>query len=283
MLAVVGSGIVEGFVLALVAVGFTLIYNSTRVVNFANGQMMIAGAYVSWFTSTRLGWGLWLALLVGVVAGAVLGVITDRVFIAPLRRAPLLTQVIALLGLASILDGGFIQVFGNDTRSMQPYAPTIGLVPGLNWSWMDIIIMAATTVVVSALVAFLYLTERGTQIRAAADNPVGASLVGVNPNAIALTAWAVGGAITALGGALIIPKLLLDPAIGSRLTFLAFAAVVVGGFGSLVGAVVGGLIIGVVQATVAGTLSAGFEPLVGLVIMLVLLSFRPSGLFGARA
>jgi branched-chain amino acid transport system permease protein len=282
MIAVLGSGIVEGFVLALVAVGFTIIYNSTKVVNFANGQMMIAGAYVSWFASTRLGWGLGLAILAGVVAGAVLGVITDRVFIAPLRRAPLLTQVIALLGLASILDGGFVQVFGNDTRSLPPYAPTIGFVPGLNWSWMDIIIMVATTLVAGALIAFLYLTERGTHIRAAADNPLGASLVGINPNAIALAAWAAGGAITALGGALIIPKLLLDPAIGSRLTFLAFAAVVVGGFGSLFGAIVGGLIIGVVQAGVAGLLSAGFEPLVGLVIMLVLLSFRPSGLFGAR-
>lgn len=243
---------------------------------------MIAGAFVMWFTVDRFHWPFIAALAAGVGAGAVLGIVTDRIYMAPVRRASLMTQVMVLLALANILDGGFILVFGPETRFVQPYAPTIGVVPGLGWSVMDMVIMATTTVVVAALAGFLYFTNWGMQMRAAADNPVGASLIGVNPNSVALSAWALGGAITALGGVLIIPKLSLDPSVGSTLTFLAFGAVVLGGFGSLLGAVVGGILIGVAQLVVAAMFSAGYEPLVSLLVMLGVLTLRPNGLLGGR-
>lgn len=282
-LAILGSGIVEGFVIALVAIGFTIIYNATRVVNFANGQFMSAGAYVGWAITVGLHWSYAIAIPAGVLTGALAGVVSDRVVIAPLRRATLLTQVMALLALSNVLDGTFVHLFGPETKSLPPYASWAGIVPGLNWSSTDLVIIATTIGVVGALVTFLYATEAGTRVRATADNPVGASIVGINPAWVALQAWALGGAISALGGLLILPKLVLEPTIGPDLTFVAFAGVVLGGFGSLSGAVIGGLLIGVAQAAVSGLLSAGYEPLVSLAVMLLVLTVRPSGLIGERA
>jgi branched-chain amino acid transport system permease protein len=279
---ILGSGIVEGFILALVAVGFTIIYNGTQVVNFANGQMMIAGAYTVWYLAAVRHWELYLSIAAGVLVGAALGIVSDKLFIAPLRRAPLLSQVIMLLALANMLDGGFLQLFGPNTRNSPNYASSIGIVPFLNWSATDLTIVCATTLVVGLLVAFLFLTDRGTWMRAAANNPVGASLVGISPRSMTLAAWSIGGGLTALAGILIIPKLVLTPAEGPTLTFLGFAAVVLGGFGSLSGAIFGGLVIGIAQQLVAGWLSAGYEPLVSLIIMLLVLSVRPAGLFGDR-
>src|SRR5487761_286460 len=144
-LVILGGGIVDGLVLALVAVGFTVIYNATRVMNFANGQFLMLGAYVVWFTETRWGWPFVVCLLAGVLAGIILGVIADRVFMAPVRQAPFFTQVMILFGLASILDGGFVQVFGGATQDVPPYAPTAGFVPGFGWSWLDLTIMGTTS------------------------------------------------------------------------------------------------------------------------------------------
>lgn len=282
MWVVLGSGIVEGFILGLVAVGFTIIYNGTQVVNFANGQIMIAGAYVVWYLNTERHWSLYLSMAAGVVTGAALGVVSDKLFVGPLRRASLLSQVIMLLALANMLDGSFLQLFGPDTRNSPNYASSSGIVPLLNWSAMDLTIIGTTAVVITVLVSFLFLTDNGTRVRAAANNPVGASLVGINPRTMTLASWAIGGGLTALAGLLIIPKLVLTPAEGPTLTFLGFAAVVLGGFGSLSGAVIGGLVIGIAQQMVAGWLSAGYEPLVSLLIMLAVLSTRPAGLFGDR-
>ena len=273
----------DGFILALVAVGFTVIYNATRVLNFANGEFMMGGAYVAWFTWVKHGWPFPLALLAGVGAGIALGIVTDRVFVGPVRHATLFTQVTVLYALASILDGSYQLVFGASQQTVPAYAPDRGFVPGFRWSWLDITIMGASAILIIGLVLFLYRTRWGVQIRAVADNPTGAGLVGINPNSVALIAWIAGGTITALGGILIIPLLYLNVSVGSQLTFLAFAAVVLGGFGSLTGALVGGLIIGIAQVEVASLWTAGLEPLVSLVLMLLVLTFWPRVLFGSRA
>jgi branched-chain amino acid transport system permease protein len=282
-LPILGSGIVDGFVLALVAVGFTVIYNATRVLNFANGEFMMGGAYVAWYTWVQHHWPFPLALLAGAATGAALGIISDRIFVGPVRRATLFTQVTVLYAFASILDGSYQIIFGATQQSVPAYVPDRGFVPGFRWSWLDITIMGASAVIIVALVLFLFRTRWGGQIRAVADNPTGAGLVGINPNAVALVAWTVGGLITALGGILIIPLLDLNISVGSQLTFSAFAAVVLGGFGSLTGALVGGLIIGVAQVEVAALWTAGLEPLVSLALMLIVLTVWPNGLMGSRA
>lgn len=282
-LAVLGSGIVQGLAIALVAAGFTIIYNATKVVNFANGQLMVLGGYVGWFLYSSHQMPFLVAVVGAIASGMLLGIFSDRLVIGPLRNATLLTQVIALLALTRVLDALYIQIFGAEAKSFPPYAQTLALVPGFNWSQMDLIIMATCIVVAGLLFLFLYKTNLGTYIRATADNPVGASLVGINPRTIALAAWGIGGGLAALSGVLLIPKYLLTPSIGPNLTFDAFAAVIIGGFGSLSGAIVGALAIGVGEALVAGYFAAGYEPLVSLAVMLAVLTIRPTGLIGERA
>jgi len=282
-LAVLGSGIIQGLAIALVAAGFTIIYNATKVVNFANGQLMVLGGYVGWFLYSSHRLPFLVAAVGAIVSGVLLGIFSDRIVIGPLRNATLLTQVIALLALTRVLDALYIQIFGAEAKSFPPYAQTLALVPGFNWSQMDLIIMATCIIVAGLLFLFLYRTKLGTYMRATADNPVGASLVGINPRTIALAAWSIGGGLAALSGVLLIPKYLLTPNIGPNLTFDAFAAVIIGGFGSLSGAIVGALAVGVGEALVAGYFAAGYEPLVSLAVMLAVLTIRPTGLVGGRA
>lgn len=281
--AVIGSGLVQGFAIALVAVSFTVIYNATRVVNFANGQLMVLGAYIGWLVYARAGLPFALAVPAALAGGVLLGIFADRVVIGPLRGATLLTQVIALLALAEVVEGSYLQVFGAERISFPPYAGMVAQVPGLNWSATDLVIMVTCALLILGLVLYLYRTDAGAIIRATADNPVGASLVGINPRRVALVAWGIGGALAALSGVLLVPKFILAPDIGPQLTFAAFAAVVLGGFGSLTGAVVGGLFIGLADALIAGMFAAGYEPLVSLVAMLLVLTIRPTGLVGERA
>lgn len=282
-LIVIGGGIVDGFILALVALGFTVIYKATRVINFANGQMMVLGAYVSWYGTTRLGLPFVVCLVAGVGSGVAVGAVADRIFMAPVRRASLFTQVMVLFALASIMDGTLVQVFGATTQNVAAYAPTNTIVPGFGWSWLDLIIMGTVTVVTVLLLLFFYTSDRGLDIRAAADNRAGAALVGINANTVALQAWMLGAGLTALAGVLVIPKLTLDVSVGDSITFLAFAAVVLGGLGSIWGAIVGGLVISIAQVVVASYFTAGYEPLVSLVVMLGVLTIKPTGLAGDAA
>jgi branched-chain amino acid transport system permease protein len=282
-LIVIGGGIVDGFILALVALGFTVIYKATRVINFANGQMMVLGAYVSWYGTTRLGLPFVVCLVAGVSSGVAVGAIADRIFMAPVRRASLFTQVMVLFALASIMDGTLVQVFGATTQNVAAYAPTNTIVPGFGWSWLDLIIMGTVTVVTVLLLLFFYTSDRGLDIRAAADNRAGAALVGINANTVALQAWMLGAGLTALAGVLVIPKLTLDVSVGDSITFLAFAAVVLGGLGSIWGAIVGGLVISIAQVVVASYFTAGYEPLVSLVVMFAVLTVKPTGLAGDAA
>jgi branched-chain amino acid transport system permease protein len=283
MLVAIGSGVVIGLVIAMVAVSFTLIFNATGVVNYANGQFMLLGGYLSWYFQTELGIPFVPMVALTLVGAAILGVLVDRIVIGPLRTATLLVQVTGLVALASVLDGVFRHAFGPDPRNIPNYLPMEAVVPGVNWSQTDIAIMVVTLALIVLLFLGLYRTNLGTYMRATADNPLAVGLVGVNPARVAVATWAVAGAIGALAGVLLLPKLLLSPAIGLSLTLLAFSAVVLGGFGSLTGAVIGGLLIGVVQAVVAETVGGGWEPLVSLAVMLVVLTARPTGLLGERA
>jgi len=140
-----------------------------------------------------------------------------------------------------------------------------------------------SVVLVAVLTVFLRGTSIGLQMRMVASNPAGAVVTGVNPARMSTLAWSIGGALAALSGALIFPTYLLAPGLGQQYTFDSFAAVVLGGFGSLPGAVIGGLVIGVVQSLIASTIGASYGAFVSLGVMLVILLARPVGLLGARA
>jgi branched-chain amino acid transport system permease protein len=199
----------------------------------------------------------------------------------PLQSASLLAQVIVLLAVTEVASAAFLQVFGPDAKAMDRYASRSPLVGALGWSGMDVVLMVVVAVLVIGLTFLLRRTTEGLRMRMVASNRRGALVVGVNPARVSAVAWTIGGGLAALSGALIFPTYLLIPTLGQQYTFDSFAAVVLGGFGSLPGAVLGGLLIGVVQAVVAEVFGAQYGAFVSLAVMLVVLLVRPSGLLGA--
>jgi branched-subunit amino acid ABC-type transport system permease component len=278
-----GAGVVEGVIIALAAVGFTVIYDATGVVNFANGAYMVVGANIAFELDASLHWPFVISLLAAVACGGVLGMATDRLVIAPLRNATVLMQVMALVALSQAMDGIIQHTFGSAPRSLPAFAGTVAIIGGVRWSATDVIVIAVTVVVIACVSVFLRTTRLGLAMRATASSRTGVGLVGINPLTISLLCWGLGGALTALGGVLILPQVSLTPGIGDTLTFLAFAAVVLGGFGSLPGAIAGGLILGIVQTLVDEFVASGYDPFVSLVIMVLVLMVRPTGLLRVRA
>ena len=278
----VGTGIVNGFALALVALGFTVVYRATGVVNFANGSQMVLGGYISWQLGTALGVPAWLAIVGAVVVGMASGLLLDQFAMRPLRRASLLAQVILLLAVTEAAAVVFLQVFGPDAKTIDAYAGREPVLDSLSWSAMDITLMVISAGMVVLLAVALNTTRTGLRMRMVADNPTGATLVGVNPSVSSSLAWSIGGGLAALSGALIFPTYLLVPEMGEQYTFDSFAAVALGGFGSLPGAIVGGLVIGVVQAVVGAEIGATYGPFVSLAVMLAVFLIKPAGLMGAK-
>lgn len=280
--AVIGDGLVQGISLGLVAVGFTLIYQASGIVNLANGVLMVLGGYLVWFFTTAWHWPFWLAAVAAVAAGAVAGVLCDLIIIGPVRRSPLLMQVIALLALSYVADNLYTLIFGPNAETVNPYAGTKAVVPYLGWSQLDIVIIAVSVAAIALLIAFLYRSDFGLRMRATADNSVGTVLCAINSRRVVRGAWAVGGALTTLAGALLLPKYVVSASVGDSITFQAFAAVVLGGFGSLTGALIGGIVVGVVDSVVASTIASGYDTLTNVVLMVLVLVARPSGLVGER-
>jgi branched-subunit amino acid ABC-type transport system permease component len=281
--ASIGAGVVTGASLGLVAVGFTVVYRGTKVINFASGAQMLLGGYIGWELSTQSHLPYLLTMIICVLAGGVSGLIAEWVGVAVVRQSSQLVQVINLFAVSEAASALYLTLWGPATENMRGYAGATPVIGGIAWSAMDIILLAVTLAVVFGLAAFLRFTNFGLAMRAMASNPSGATAVGLNPRLMSGAAWFVGGAITSLAGVLIFPTELLDPGLGQTYLFDAFAAVALGGLGSLPGGLLGGLILGVAQAVVGSTLGGNYTDFVSVVVLGVVILARPSGLLGASA
>ena len=281
--ASIGAGIVTGASLGLVAVGFTVVYRGTKVINFASGAQMLLGGYIGWELSTRSHLPYLLTAVIVVLAGGLSGLIAEWVGVAVVRQSSQLVQVINLFAVSEAASALYLTLFGPATESMRGYAGAGPIIGGVSWSAMDLILLGVTLAVVFGLAAFLRFTRFGLAMRCIASNPSGAVTVGLNPRLLSGAAWFVGGAITALSGLLIFPTELLDPSLGQTYLFDAFAAVALGGLGSLPGGLLGGLILGVAQAVVGSTLGGNYTDFVSVCVLGAVILVRPRGLLGASA
>lgn len=282
MLPALGSGIVSGFGLALISFGFAVIYRGVKVINFAAGPMVVIGGYLTWWIVSTQGLSVWVALAAVVAAGCVGGYVTS-VLIGPLARATLLQQVMLLVGLSYLLTGVLSLAFGSTAENVPGAFPGTSALPGLALTQQDLFIIGGVVVILALAFTVLYKTPVGLQFRAAASHAVGAQLMGINPRRVAILAWVGGTVISMVGGWLYLPNFVVSPDIGQQYLFQAFAAAVIGGFGSLTGAVVGGLVLGIGSALVAQGISAAYTAVVPFVVMVVVLSLLPKGLTGERA
>ncbi|MGF7160998.1 branched-chain amino acid transport system permease protein [Rhodoligotrophos appendicifer] len=276
------SGIVVGCIYALVAIGFTMIYNATETVNFAVGESMMLGAYFI-LTFYKL-WEMpyWLALVLTLGAAGLVGyVVFDRIVSRPLISAPMLSRVIALLGLATVLKGVARLIWGADAYHLpSPISSTPLHLGTMLLTLQEAVIIGSTVVVICALYGFFYFTRLGQAMRATAQSRRAASLMGVNVPLIFSITWIIGTVLSAFGGVLLGPLLLVDPDMGD-IGMKSFTAAVLGGFGSIPGAILGGILLGIAENLVAGYLRADLQTAATFVLLLAVLAIRPTGMFGA--
>ena len=276
------SGISLGAIYALEAVGFTIIYNATGVINFAQGEfVMLGGLFAA--SATAAGLPLPLAILLAVLAVTAVGILFERAVIHPLRRASVLAMIIATIAGSILLKGIAMFVWGKETYFLPSFSGDAAIsflgaaiLPQSLW------IVGITAVVVAGLSLFFHRALLGKAMRAVAANRSAARLVGIKTGNIILLAFALSAAIGAVGGVIITPIALMDYDRGSMLALKGFAAAVLGGMGSFPGAVAAGIILGVLESLGAGLLSSHYKDAIALVILLLMLFLRPAGMLGSK-
>jgi branched-chain amino acid transport system permease protein len=274
-------GLINGSFYALLSLGLAVIFGLLNVINFAHGAQYMLGAFASWMLLTFLGIGYWPALVLAPIAVAITGVVLEKLFLSRLYRLDPLYGLLLTFGVTLILEGLFRSLYGT---SGQPYSPPAMLTGAVNLGFMVLPIYRGWVVLASIVICFatwfvIEKTPLGATLRAATENPTLVQAFGINvPRMITLT-YAFGVGLAGLAGVLAAPVYQVSPLMGSNLIIVVFAVVVIGGMGSILGAIVTGFALGIFE----GLTKVFYPPasnIVVFVIMAVVLLVRPAGLFG---
>ena len=273
------SGVSQGCVYGLIALGFVLIYKATEMVNFAQGEIMMLGAFVAFTFTNLLGWPFWMAVIMTLLVMAAFGALTERLILRPMIGEPPFSVLMLTIGMGFVLRAGAGAIWGNEPRILTtPYSGGIVDLGGVIIGYENIVIIVGTAVLCLVLFFFFRYSRVGIAMQATSQNQLAAYYMGIPVKRIYSLVWAFSAGIAATAGILVAPVALVDPLMGF-IGIKAFAAAIVGGFGSLPGAILGGIIIGVVEQFAALYLPPGFSETSAYVILLVMLLVRPEGLF----
>ncbi len=273
------SGISQGCVYGLIALGFVLIYKATEMVNFAQGDMMMLGAYVAFSYINLAGLPFFWGVLATVLTMALVGVVIERAVLRPMIGEPPFAVLMITIGLGFIFRAVAGAVWGNDPKTISsPFAGGVLRFGEVSIGYENLAIIAGTAMLCVALYLFFRFTRLGIAMQAASQNQLAAYYVGIPVKRIFSLVWAMSAAIAAIAGILVAPVSLIEPVMGF-IGIKAFAAAIVGGFGSLPGAIVGGLLVGIVEQFAGLYLPAGFADTSAYVILLLMLLVRPEGIF----
>jgi branched-chain amino acid transport system permease protein len=276
------TGLATGAVYAIVALGFSLVYKATGVFNFAQGALMMAGAFIAWEATAKWGLALVPGIIVTLILSAVLGVIIQLVVIRPLMGGSLLTLVMATIAMSLIITALASILWGSGQRLFpSPIPDHVIHVGGVRISTLDLIVIGVSVGCMLIFAVFFRFTRLGLQMRATAENSEAAVLSGVNSTRVFVVTFAVALVLASIGGILLANIQLVSLSLGD-IGLLAFPAVVVGGLTSIPGAVVGGFLIGVIEQLSAGYISLESEDVIVYVVLLIVLLLRPSGILGER-
>ena len=276
------NGIVQGMLYALVAAGLTLIFGMLDIPNFAHGAFYALGAYIGFSVISKTG-NFWLAIVTVPLAVGVLGLIVDALAMRRLARAGHVYQILFTLGLVLIVQEAIVLIWGADPTSVSvPDVFAGGIALGaVSFPYYRLFLVAISVLVIGVVWFGLERTKYGAIIRAGIDDPEMVGCIGINVQRLFTIVFAIGVALAALAGALILPLRGGQPAMGSELMATSFAVVVIGGLGSYLGAVVGGIFVGLTQALMTIVYPAASEVAIFAAMALVLF-LRPQGLFGTR-
>ena len=278
------SGISLGFIYALIALGFVLIYKATETVNFAQGELMMLGAFGGLVLMKAQDWSFWFAAPVAVVAMFMLGTALERLVIRPIMGQPQFTIVMLTIGMGYTARGliSMIPVIGTETNSLDvPYKGRVIDLAGAVISVEQVAIIIVTSLLCGVLYLMFRYSKLGIAMQATSQNQLAAYYMGIPVRRINGLVWGLSAAVAALAGLLLAPITFVHANMGF-IGLKAFPAAVVGGFGSLPGAIVGGLVIGLVEAFAGFYLPEGFKDIAAYVVVLVMLVVKPNGLFGGN-
>lgn len=273
------NGLTLGGIYSLVALGLTLVYGILHVPNFAHGAFYMAGAYAAFWLITTQGFNYWVGMAGAAVAVALIAVLAERLVFHPLRDAPGLHHMIAAIGLLLFLEAGAQAVWGADFHRLPTPYTGIVEIGGATAPVQRLMIVGAAFALMVALHLFLKKTVTGSTIIAMAQNRQGAALVGIDPNRVAMLTFAISGVLAAVAATLYAPINLIYPAMGHLVITKAFVIIILGGMGSVPGAIVGGLIIGFAESFGAFYISPDYKDIIAFALLVVILSLRPEGLF----
>jgi branched-chain amino acid transport system permease protein len=277
------NGLSLGSVYALIAVGYSLVYSILLFSNFAHGSFLVIGGYSCYFALKTLGMNIWLAGGLSLLAAGASAILTERLAYKPIRERTNVTLylLIASMGMSIVIENIFVVTVGGRFRALPPVIPTdpVNLFGLATTSAFDLISLVVAVICLGGLQLFLTRTKWGLAIRAAAYNLRIAGLMGVNVSRLISLVFFVAGVLAAVGGIFLSVRYTLYPQLGG-ITIKAFVAAVIGGLGSLPGAVVGSLILGLAEMLTAGFISSQLRDLVVFSLLVITLLFRPTGLFG---
>jgi branched-chain amino acid transport system permease protein len=278
------NGLANGMGYVLIAVGLTLVFGVLRVVNFAHGEFFMLGAYVTYYGMTLIGMDYISALLVATLVVAGLGILANRFFFQPLKKEHEFTILLSSLGLALLLTHLAETIFGADPKYVDtPYSDATVSLGDITVTQQRIGVILVASAMIAATYWFIKHTRMGKMMQATAQNPEGAALSGINTKYVHAYTFALACALAALSGALVGPTAMLYPTVGDWAVLKGFIVVVMGGLGSVTGALLGGLILGVAESLGGGYISLGFKEAIGYAIIIVVLLLRPNGLFNPPA
>jgi branched-chain amino acid transport system permease protein len=278
------GGALIGVVYALVALGLTIIFGVMRVVNFAHGEMVVIGMYSGYWLWTATGQPAWLLMPASALALGLVGYALQRTLVNAFIDRPQHAQFILFIALALIITGLHLILFGPDPLAI--HSPDTMKAYALGPLRLDAVRLqaaAAALALILLLLLFLKLSATGRAIRAAADNLTGARVIGIKVRRVYAITAGIGTACAGAAGALVAPMFDTQPFLATEFTLIAFIVVIVGGLGSVTGALVGGLLIGVAEAGAATLISPALKTLFSYALLVVVLLLRPSGLFGERS
>ncbi|MGZ5193958.1 MAG: branched-chain amino acid ABC transporter permease [Ramlibacter sp.] len=278
------SGISQGCIYGLIALGFVLIYKATETVSFAQGELMMLGAFCGLAAMTFLGFPFWLAILSTIAAMAVFGVLLERIVIRPILGQPQFSIVMLTIGIGYVARGLITMIpgIGTETHALPvPYKDMVFNAGELVLNAEQLVIIGATATLCLLLFAVFRYSKIGIAMQASSQNQLAAYYMGIPVKRLNGVVWGLAAAVAAVAGLLLSPITFVHANMGF-IGLKAFPAAVVGGFGSLPGAIVGGLVIGIVESLSGFYLPEGIKDVAAYVVVLVMLMVKPNGLFGER-
>ena len=284
VLQVLISGIAQGCIYGLIALGFVLIYKASEAVSFCQGELMMLGAFLGLALLTALGLPFWIVVPSAIAAMAVFGGLAERVAIRPILGQPTFSIVLLTIGIGYVARGAVTMIpgIGTETHTLQvPYKDMVVPLGGVVLAVEQLVVIGATGVLCLLLYLLFSRSKVGIAMQASSQNQLAAYYMGIPVKRLNTLVWGLAAAVAAIAGLLLAPITFVHANMGF-IGLKAFPAAVVGGFGSLPGAIVGGIIIGVVESLAGFYLPEGFKDIAAYVVVLIVLMVMPNGLFGEK-